>query len=225
MRRADRLFRIVEILRRRRVTTAEQLAETLEVSTRTIYRDLADLSGSGVPVEGEAGVGYRLGHGFELPPLMFDEEEVKSVVLGARMVEAWGDTSLRQAARGVLNKVEAMLPEAKQTLLRETALFAPRIRAPAVVVDLMGMIRTAIESRRRIRFDYSDRKDQTTSRTIRPLGLFFWGGTWAVGGWCELRTDHRSFLLDRMTSVETGEPFEPEGDVRLEAFLAAVRKS
>ncbi|MEE9264479.1 MAG: HTH domain-containing protein, partial [Vicinamibacteria bacterium] len=95
MRRADRLFQIVQMLRRRRLTTAAQLAERLEVSERTVYRDIRDLSASGVPILGEAGVGYRLGKDFDLPPLMFSGEEVQALVLGARMVESWGDSELR----------------------------------------------------------------------------------------------------------------------------------
>src|ERR1700757_3377351 len=110
MRRADRLFRIVQRLRRRGVTTASELAEALGVSDRTIYRDVQDLVLSGVPVQGEAGVGYALPRSFDLPPLMFDEDEIEALVLGARIVESWADASLARAARNVLSKVEVVLP-------------------------------------------------------------------------------------------------------------------
>lgn len=224
MRRADRLFRIIEILRQRRVRTAADLADRLGVSVRTVYRDVADLAGSGVPIEGEAGVGYRLGRGFDLPPLMFDQEEVRSLVLGARMVAAWGDPGLRQAARTVLSKVEAMLPEEKRTLLHDTALFSPEFRAPRGVVRRLAVVREAVEGRRKVTFNYADRHEQKTHRTVRPLGLFFWGGTWAVGAWCELRVAHRSFLLDRMSEITlTDETFSPSEEVSLEGFMASVR--
>src|ERR1700736_2952047 len=131
MRRADRLFRIVQLLRRRKLTTAKQLADELEVSERTVYRDVADLVGSGVPIRGEAGVGYALERGFDLPPLMFTEDELEALVLGARVVESWADASLAQAARQVLEKVEAVLPERLQDRVSRAALFAPGFHVPA----------------------------------------------------------------------------------------------
>src|SRR5262245_34831675 len=109
MRRADRLFQIVQLLRRGRVVTAADLARELEVSPRTVYRDVGDLIGSGIPIEGEAGVGYCLPPDFDLPPLMFDEDEIGALLLGARMVQAWGDAALARAARQVLAKVESVL--------------------------------------------------------------------------------------------------------------------
>src|SRR2546422_7203835 len=110
MRRADRLFRIVQRLRRRGATTARQLAEALEVSERTVYRDIRDLLVSGVPIRGEAGVGYALDRSYELPPLMFDEEEIEALVLGARIVRAWADKKLARAAEEALQKIETVLP-------------------------------------------------------------------------------------------------------------------
>jgi predicted DNA-binding transcriptional regulator YafY len=138
MRRADRLFSIVLELRRRPVTTAAQLAEHLEVSVRTIYRDVADLVASGIPIDGEAGVGYRLGHDFELPPLMFTLPEVQALVLGVRMVEAWGDGQLRTAARAVLGKVEAVLPDADRHRIADTALFALSFWVPEHDQRMLG---------------------------------------------------------------------------------------
>jgi biotin operon repressor len=125
MRRADRLFEIVQYLRGRRLTTAAQLAQWLEVSERTIYRDIADLAASGVPIDGEAGVGYRLHPHFDLPPLMFDYEEIDALVMGARFVESWGGPRLAHAARGALVKIAAALPEQKRAAVQESRLFAP----------------------------------------------------------------------------------------------------
>ena len=145
------------MLRRRRLTTAAQLAERLEVSERTVYRDIRDLSGSGVPILGEAGVGYRLGKDFDLPPLMFNGEEVQALVLGARMVESWGDSELRQAARSVLTKVEAVLPPSKRQQVHDTALFSLSFRVSPEVRANVGALRKAIDARTKIRLDYKER--------------------------------------------------------------------
>jgi biotin operon repressor len=125
MRRADRLFQLVQLLRLRRAATGRELAETLGVSLRTLYRDIRDLAHSGVPIRGEAGVGYRLDRGFELPPLTFSGAELEGLVLGARMVATWGDAELAGAVRSAMTKIEAVLPEGLRRVLLETALFAP----------------------------------------------------------------------------------------------------
>ena len=147
MRRADRLFQIVQLLRRRRLTTAAQIAERLEVSERTVYRDIRDLSLSGVPVLGEAGVGYRLGRDFDLPPMMFTVDEIQALVLGARMVESWGDEELRRAARDVLTKVEAVLPPSKRHRVHDTALFSLSFKISPEVRANVGTLRKAIDGR------------------------------------------------------------------------------
>jgi predicted DNA-binding transcriptional regulator YafY len=130
MRRADRLFQIVQHLRGRRLTTAAQLAGWLEVSERTIYRDIRDLSISGVPVEGEAGVGYRLSPAFDLPPLMFTMDEVEALVAGARMVEAWGGPALGGHARSAVSKIALALPKSRREEIERTRLFAPVFHIP-----------------------------------------------------------------------------------------------
>src|SRR3954471_6986498 len=128
MRRADRLFQIVQLLRRRRtVTTAQQLARTLEISERTVYRDIRDLMLAGTPIDGEAGVGYRIRPGYDLPPLMFDREEIQALVLGVRIVRQVGDASLARASDSILAKVAAVLPEDLEPLLAGTKLFVPTI--------------------------------------------------------------------------------------------------
>ena len=224
MRRADRLFSIVLELRRRPVTTAAQLADHLEVSSRTIYRDVADLIASGIPVEGEAGVGYRLGHDFELPPLMFTLPEVRALVLGVRMVEAWGDTQLRTAARGVLSKVEAVLPESDRHRIADTALFALSYWVPEHHQEMLGTVRTAIDDRRRLQIVYAKSDDdEVTDRVIRPLALYFWGRTWTVAAWCELRQDHRTFRVDRINeAVPLDDRFALTPPVTLDDYLATI---
>ncbi len=225
MRRADRLFQIVQMLRRRRLTTAAQLAERLEVSERTVYRDIRDLSGSGVPILGEAGVGYRLGKDFDLPPLMFSGEEVQALVLGARMVESWGDSELRQAARSVLTKVEAVLPPSKRQQLHDTALFSLSFRVSPEVRANVGALRKAIDARTKIRLDYKDREGVASGRVVCPLGLYFWGNVWTLGAWCELREDFRNFRLDRIEkATSTNEKFRSEPPLTLEDYVRAMTR-
>lgn len=210
MRRADRLFQIVQLLRGRRVVTAAELAEELEVSPRTIYRDVADLIGSGVPIEGEAGVGYCLPRGFDLPPLMFDDDEIGALVLGMRMVEAWGSRTLAARARSVLAKVETVLPDRLRPRLDAVAMVVPP-DLPADVRDRVELFRRAVDARRLLRFAYEDRHGAHSTRTVRPLVLAFWGTTWTASAWCELREDFRHFVPQRMTDVELlDETFEHE---------------
>lgn len=223
MRRADRLFQIVQILQHRRITTAAKIAERLQVSERTVYRDIRDLSLSGVPIEGEAGVGYRLGKDFELPPLMFTLEEVQALVLGARMVESWADQGLERAAMSALEKVEAALPEAERGRVHSTSLFSVSFHVPDHVRKRLGTLRAAIGEQRRVVLRYRDRGGEPTERTIRPLGLYFWGSTWTLGAWCELRTDFRNFRLDRIAELTILESsFELVSPVTLHDYVEAM---
>ena len=223
MRRADRLFQIISLLRRRRFVTAAQLAERLEVSERTIYRDMRDLIGSGVPIEGEAGVGYRLGKDFDLPPMMFSIDEIEALVLGARMVETWGDDDLRRAARSVLDKTEAMLPPKLRPRVEDTALFALSFRVSETARTVLGPVRRGVNGRRKLALRYRDADDRASERVVRPLGLYFWGATWTLGAWCELRADFRNFRLDRVDAVELlDDRFELEPPVTLEDYARAM---
>ena len=224
MRRADRLFQIIQTLRHRRLTTAAQLAERLEVSERTIYRDMSDLSRSGVPIEGEAGVGYRLGKDFDLPPLMFDSSEIQALVFGARMVERWADDELSRAASSALEKVEAVLPESRRQHLRDTALFALAFQSPQEHKPHLQVLRRAIEERRVVALEYADESGRATQRRVRPLGLYFWGVTWTLGAWCELRSDFRNFRLDRIQACQASdECFALETPCTLEAYVAQMQ--
>jgi predicted DNA-binding transcriptional regulator YafY len=201
MRRADRLFQIVLLLGRGRAVTARALAEKLEVSERTIYRDMADLMTGGLSVDGEAGVGYLLRPGAHLPPLMFDPEELAALALGSRMVRGWTDKELGQAAERALLKIESVLPEALRARLNREAMLVPDFNVGTPRVAPLGKLRHGIDDHRKVRFDYTDADGSATQRVVRPLGLFFWGGAWTLGGWCELRDDFRTFRIDRMTSV------------------------
>jgi predicted DNA-binding transcriptional regulator YafY len=220
MRRADRLFRLLLELRRGRIVTARRLAERLEVSERTIYRLVADLSASGVPIEGAAGVGYRL-KGFELPPLMFEREEVEAMVLGARMVESWGDGDLARAAGQALAKIEAALPRGRSHLVEETRLYAPTHGERPVERLPLSAMRAAIRERAKLAVRYRDEKGSETERTLRPLALAFYPPVWLLIAWCELRGDFRNFRADRFLALETlAARFEPEPGKTLADFLA-----
>jgi predicted DNA-binding transcriptional regulator YafY len=201
MRRADRLFEIIQLLRRQKLVRARDLAARLEVSERTIYRDTSDLMASGVPIEGEAGVGYALRQGFDLPPLMFDEHEIEALVLGARIVESWTDAKLADAAANVIAKVEAVVPERLRRHMADTALLAPaRHFAEPIAVD-PSELRRALRQRLKVHFHYRDSENRATARAARPLALVFYGPVWLLAAWCELRQDFRSFRLDRMSEL------------------------
>ena len=192
-------------------------------SIRTVYRDIQDLERTGVPVEGEAGVGYRLRPDFDLPPLMFSFDEVEALVAGARMIGTWGSPELQKAAELALAKIAAALPEHRRTELERTRLYALNYRA-LPVGELLDTLRHAIAGRMTVVLDYRDVKDQPTSRPVRPLGLYFHGATWTLAAWCELRADFRSFRLDRIVQAVSSErQFPDEAGRRLEDFVRAMK--
>ncbi|MBI3401160.1 MAG: YafY family transcriptional regulator [Acidobacteria bacterium] len=200
MRRADRLFQIIQLLRRRRTaTTATHIAGQLGVSERTVYRDIRDLVLAGTPIDGEAGVGYRIRPGYDLPPLMFDRDEIQALVLGARIVRQFGDAALARASETILNKVAAVIPKDLAPLLSETRLYVPSTLRGSTSADGLTRAREALVKRRKLRFTYQNAKGDGTERTVRPLGIFFWGRTWTLAAWCELREDFRNFRLDRVS--------------------------
>jgi predicted DNA-binding transcriptional regulator YafY len=224
MRRADRLFRIVQLLRSGRLQTARHLAEKLQVSHRTIYRDVQDLQLSGVPITGEAGVGYTLRRDFDIPPLMFDREEITALVLGARMVQAWGGTQLTEAANRALRKIEAVLPTDLRERIDEVLLYAPGFRVSAELRSKLDTLHAAAQERRVVLIAYSREDAQKSVRRLHPLALYFWGGTWTLAAWCELRNDFRSFRVDRMEHLERlSEVFKPKSGQTLADFLRHVR--
>ncbi|MEO1681529.1 MAG: YafY family protein [Pseudomonadota bacterium] len=219
MRRADRLFRLVQELRGGRLVTARVLAERLEVSERTIYRDIADLQASGVPVEGEAGVGYVMREGFDLPPLMFSRAEVAALVAGARLVQAWGGLQMAGAAAEALVKIEAVMPEGLRDAARAVEVHAMGHELPVEVRRTIDGLDGAVERHERVQIDYVDEAGRATERAVRPLGLWFWGKVWTLIAWCELREDFRMFRVDRIAEMApTGERFRLERGKDLQAF-------
>lgn len=201
MRRADRLFQIVLCLRRRRAVTADQMAEELEVSPRTIYRDIRDLMASGVPIDGEAGVGYRMRAGFDLPPLMFNAEELQALRLGAQIVQGWADTDLARAARTALERIEAVLAERLRTVSGPEPFYVPDFFIREETKNFLAELRRAIQAKHQIRIGHTRADGETSERQVEPVGLFFWGNRWTLGAWCNLRRAFRSFRLDRIESL------------------------
>ncbi|MEO3389127.1 YafY family protein [Mesorhizobium sp. CAU 1741] len=219
MRRADRLFQIVQHLRGGRLVTARMLGERLEVSERTIYRDIADLQSTGVPIDGEAGVGYLMREGFDLPPLMFTRDEIVALVAGARMVRAFGGAQMARAAEEALVKIGAVLPEQEKARIART-----EIHMPGWVVDdatrrSIDLLERAIEARDVLSLNYKDEAGKGSMRDVRPLGLWFWGKVWTLVAWCELRNDFRAFRIDRIAEAgASGRTFRPERGKQLTDF-------
>ncbi len=220
MRRADRLFEIIQALRRQSLVRARDLSSALEVSERTIYRDIQDLVASGVPIEGEAGVGYVLKAGFDLPPLMFKEQEIEALVLGARIVASWADPELATAATDVIAKVQAVIPERLRDYMANTALLAPPHHWMEPIAFDVAELRRALRGQLKVRFAYRDAQDEASQRTVRPLCLAYYGPVWMLSAWCELRDDFRTFRLDRIADFDVpGERFRPEPGKTLHDFL------
>ncbi len=203
MRRADRLFQIVQILRNKRLVTAKTLAERLEVSERTIYRDIQNLSLSGVPVEGEAGVGYRLRHAIDIPPIMFTSDEIEALVIGARMAKTWAGTELGYSAQSALDKITAVIPAELRNKIEDSKLFSLRFDQRRDLDINLDICRKAIDGKRLLQMSYCRADGEQSLRRIRPLGLYFWGNVWTLVGWCELRDDFRNFRLDRIQSIQS----------------------
>ncbi len=220
VRRADRLFEIIQFMRRNGLTRARDLSAALEVSERTIYRDMQDLIASGVPVEGEAGVGYVLKAGFDLPPLMFNEQEIEALVLGARIVESWADAELAEAASNVITKIEAVIPDRLRGYMANTALLAPQHHYMEPIRFDMAELRRALRSQLKVHFRYQDALSEASERTVRPLCLAYFGPVWLLSAWCELRQDFRTFRLDRIDGFAIpGDRFRLEPGKTLHDFL------
>ena len=203
MRRAERLLQLLQILRRhRRPVTGDAIARELEVSLRTVYRDIASLMADRVPIRGEAGVGYVLGEGYDLPPLMFTPDELEAVMLGLRWVTRRGDRQLSRAAQDTVAKIGAVLPEQLRPHLFDAALMIPphdRLFADAVDV---GQFRNAIREGRKVRVDYKAEDGRQTARVIWPIAVAYYDAQRLILAWCELREGFRSFRTDRMLSAD-----------------------
>ncbi len=222
MRKSGRLFKLVTLLQGRRTAiTAQALAEELGVAMRTVYRDVQALILSGVPIDGEAGVGYRLRAGFDLPPLMFQSEEVTALLVGSRMVQAWTDPELAQAAKQAEAKILAALTP--QMLIGVSRL---PYRIPVYERSESGihrLLRKACEGRQKVSVAYRDMNGQDSTRSLWPLGMVGWGDHWTLLAWCELRTEYRNFRFDRIQDIvllQEHYPHHPERN--LEHYLTRI---
>ncbi|MCG7868717.1 MAG: YafY family transcriptional regulator [Candidatus Thiodiazotropha taylori] len=223
MRRADRLFRITQELSAERYITAESLANRLEVSVRTIYRDIEALSASGIPIEAVTGRGYRLSKGFRVPPMMFNDDELTALMLGMRMVQGWCDSALAEAASTALDKVAAVVPEKLRPVLSREALLVPDFHIPSEVRSHVAGLRQAIAQQRKIEIAYCRRDGVHSDRVVWPLGLFYWGSVWTLAAWCELREAFRQFRVDRIESLEMpGGRYQRVSGRTLQDYLISV---
>lgn len=203
MRRSSRLFDVIQVLRGARAPMpAHAIAAALEVSKRTIYRDIATLQAMRVPIEGEAGIGYVMRPGFDLPPLMFTAEEVEAIAVGLSLLGRTGDAGLLAAATNVRRKIADVLP-GRGTGVDATALDRPRLHVsqwhavPQAEID-HRLLRAAIREERKLSIRYRDAQERVTLRTVWPVALVYYVDSVVLAAWCELRSDFRHFRLDRM---------------------------
>lgn len=218
MRRAERLFRLVNEMRARGLCRAEDLAQALEVSVRTIYRDIAHLQGSGLPIDGEAGVGYLLRPGFDLPSVTFTHDQIDALAVGLAFVERTGDPILVTAAREARAKLQAGLPSPEERTLTDAPYFSLNDQTGATP-DISAM-RDAIRTRRVVRIVYKDAGDSHSARRVHPLVIWSLTDGWMFSAWCTLRQDFRTFRFDRIQSLEvTEEIFSDDPETGLQTFL------
>ena len=203
MARSNRMFEIIQLLRRaRRPMTADGLAEALEVTPRTIYRDVAALQSMRVPIEGAAGIGYVMRAGFDLPPLMFDADEIEAIVVGMALLHRTGDKGLRAAAGSVSGKIADVLPKEVRGAVERSALHVSKWGAQTPSIVDLKALRAAIRDERKLRVAYLDEKQQRSRRTIRPIAVLYYVEVVVLAAWCELRRDFRHFRLDRITACK-----------------------
>lgn len=220
MRRAERLFRLVHELRARRVVRAADLACAMEVSPRTIYRDIAHLQASGLPIDGEAGIGYVLRPGFDLPAVTFTHDQIAALGTALSFAESLDDPALAAAAREVRAKLQAAMPQPEARALADAPFFSLARRSGGP--DHPRTLRAAIRQRRIVRLDYADAEGRPTARDLHPLALWSLPDGAMVSGWCALRGGFRTFRLDRITAlILTDQTFPPDPARDLRAFLAA----
>lgn len=220
MSRAARLLQLLEVLRsHRRPVSAELLAGRLKVSPRTLYRDVATLRGQGAQIEGEAGVGYQLRPGFTLPPLMFGEDEIEALVLGASWVARQADPVLARAARDAMQRISATLPQRLRLAVETTGLLAPRPGRSAPPEPWLPALRLAIRAEESVRMDYLDASGTATLRTVWPFAMAFFESSRVLVAWCELRQDFRHFRADRVASLcNTGERYPTHRHVLIQRW-------
>ncbi|MBT9287935.1 helix-turn-helix transcriptional regulator [Prosthecodimorpha staleyi] len=219
MNRTERLLAMVQMLRRHRhPVTADAIAREFTVSVRTVYRDVIDLQATGVPVRGEAGIGYVLDPGFDLPPLMFTADELEALMLGARFVRERGDPGLVRAAEDATAKILAVLPPALKPVFADASVFAPNYREPLHDRIDLAVVRRALRAGRKLEIAYRDLQDRPSERIIWPIAVGYMEASRMVVAWCELRQGFRHFRADRIERMT-------ELDLRYPARRSVLLKS
>lgn len=221
MRRADRLFQVIQILQRQKYAiTASQIADELETSVRTIYRDIQDLMANRVPIQGERGTGYLLQDGYNLPPLMFNDEEIDAIMLGVEWVRANGDKELKLAAEDVLSKIGAVVPRSRKALFESLRQTIPRKESSAEISVPMKDVRRSIRYHQKARTIYQTPEGPPTERILHPMLIVFFEDIQLLVAWCELRNDIRNFRMDRFSEFEVlDSKFSQNQFAHLEAHL------
>jgi len=221
MRKAERLNEIVHHLRRmHQAVTADTLAALFEVSPRTIYRDIQDLMDSGIPITGEAGVGYVIDKQYHLPPIMFDADEIEAIALGIGMVSNWTDAAFARKAKSAYEKIQATLTAPMVQELTQISTFSAPSRYKIPWKVNFTEVRECIRRKQFVTFSYLDLSDQVTERTIRPLALISFSPIWLLAGWCEMRQNFRNFRLDRISDFSVSpQRFRDEKGKALSDYL------
>lgn len=224
MRKAERLFHLVTLLRSRRTAiTAQAIAEVMETSIRTVYRDIQALVLTGVPIEGEPGVGYLIRPSHHLPPLMFTPEELQALMVGGRMVQAFTDRELARAARQAEHKIRSVLTEPLKRHAERQPYRIPVLERDEPSREVHGTLRRACELSQKVRVVYYSKDEVVTERIIWPLGIIGWIGRWTLLAWCELRQDYRNFRLDRFRSLEImDDNFMRTDEISISHYLKTV---
>ncbi|VAW41436.1 hypothetical protein MNBD_GAMMA01-83 [hydrothermal vent metagenome] len=222
MRKADKLFQLTNLIRARQPVTAQQIAIELNVSVRTVYRYIDDLSVSGIPIYGTTGLGYQLDKQFELPPLNLTEKEVDALLLGVKMVSSWTGETLSESASSLAHKIEAVLPEKLKQEYANT-IYAPNFLHTVKDRRVWELLYKAIKSSNIVSIHYTALTKKHTSRKIYPLGLFYWGSKWTLGSWCTLRNDFRNFRIDRIAEITVLEKqYNKTKTINLQSYFATI---
>lgn len=224
MRKADKLFQLTNLIRAKQPITADAIAQELNVSVRTVYRYIDDLSVSGIPIYGTTGVGYQLHQNFELPPLNLTEKELEALLLGMKMVSAWSGIELAQSSQTLTTKIQSVLPENMIDDYSDVV-FTPDFVHNTINKQNWEATHQAIKNLNIIKMKYHSLDEVISHRLIYPLGLVYWGSKWTLAAWCTQRQDFRNFRVDRIVDLEIlTEKFVMTDVINLDAFLATTKK-
>lgn len=214
MSRTIRMFEIIQILRHaNKPMTAEQIADILEVSKRTAYRDIATLKSMRVPIDGEAGIGYIMRPGFELPPLHFTSTEIEAVIVGLSLLKRTGDIGLQHAAEQVVNKIHQVMPEADNLDITASQLQVSSWKSAPESSEIISLLRRSIRETQCLKINYENQQGQKSQRTIKPLGIIYYIEVVLLAAWCDLRQDFRHFRVDRISTAKpTTQQFKAEAE-------------